>query len=287
MLHKGWIFFNLIIFLFSLDSLATENKVFMGVLGDSISAATLADTSLRPEFLMQNKKTFSWVSGRSIQSHYIRLKDSILKVGNFAVPGAKAEGLLAQAEKLVDHFEKGHYSEVKYITLMIGANDACSKEHRGGTPDEEMAKHLYAAFAKLATIRQARPIRILVSSIPRIPDLGAEDIQNSHTLGGLVTCKTVRSFFHSCSTLIHWKNQDEYLQNLNLVNAKNRVIHQVVMQARNDFRNLDIAFSHRAMKTPITKDILAADCFHPNQIGHEKIAEGLWEDQPWFKADSR
>src|SRR4051812_12007207 len=63
-----------------------NRHVLMGVMGDSLSAATFANTHITPAGagfkqwpqipgVVQNKATLSWASGEEIASHYIRLKE--------------------------------------------------------------------------------------------------------------------------------------------------------------------------------------------------------------------
>jgi lysophospholipase L1-like esterase len=276
----------------------------MAVLGDSISAGTLADTTLSwpdlkyspisheqaaqdvaSRMLWENKSTLSWASGSLIQSHFTHLKNALhskdLDIRNLAIPGSKAMDLLKQVDQLVVTMESGAYSELIYVTLLIGSNDACSSQTEDGTPNDQMLEGLFSALKRVAQIKQDSPIHILVAGIPRIPDLGKKEIRDTTTLGGLLTCATLRSYINNCS-LLSWETEADYQKKLQIVEAKNDVIRMAVEKASDAFKNLDIVFSNSPFQAVLTADLLAADCFHPNKIGQEQFAEGLWGDQPWF-----
>jgi lysophospholipase L1-like esterase len=298
------IFLALLISHFIYIPVTYAKSKLMVTLGDSISAGTLADTSLRPsnekfipgaldaeiqelksKFLYENKSTLAWPSGKKIQSHYIRLSKTFpsdqLTMANLAVPGSKAQDLSKQLEQLFKLTQEDELQEIAYITLLIGANDVCSTESREGTPNQQFATTLDSVFQKLSELRQTQPIRILVSAIPRIPDLGLPEVQNSKTIAG-ISCQGLNSILKTCSPMIQWQTPTEYSERLQLVIKKNEIIQNSVLKAREKFQNLDIHFTARTFQERITPDLLAADCFHPNQKGHEAFAQKLWEEQPWF-----
>src|SRR3712207_9515443 len=70
----------------------------------------------------------------------------------------------------------------KYVMIMIGSNDACADDAPPGITVPKVRASLKAAFEQLAKIQQNEPIRILVSSLPKIPDLGRKEIRSEeHT----------------------------------------------------------------------------------------------------------
>ena len=291
-----------------------QKKHLMGVLGDSISAATYSDTSedaldvelaallpswvtsrvisqVQPLFLIENKDTYSWASGRRIQSHFMRLKKLIeedsqgeesLDVFNAAMPGDRTRDLGKQLTKLAHVLELGKYLSLKYVTFFIGSNDACFDESGFGTPDDRMAAELKDAFKTLAGIRQSEAIRVQVSSMPQIPNLGARNFMERPTLG-IFTCAVLQlKILKSCNPLLVWSTDSEYRKRMSIVETKNGLIERVALEAAQEFSNLDIHFSRHIFEQAIVPEHLAADCFHPNQLGQQVISDLLWEDQPWF-----
>jgi len=201
---------------------------------------------------------------------------------NSAFLGAKADSLEDQAQQIVDEMSSGKYASLKYVTLMIGANDVCNKDYVGGTPDDQMQASIQGALEKLATIQQTEPIRILVSSIPKIPDLGSDEFRNLVTVNG-VTCTTVRNITHACPAMMNWETQDEYNSLVDQVVAKNDLLQNIVQVANQQHSNLQVVYSGTFFSTPLQTTYMAKDCFHPNEIGQTILAADLWKDQPWFK----
>ncbi len=303
----AWI---VLLFLFSTHAWAFGKKqktYLMGVMGDSLSAATFADTSVdipgiqglfrgslenkpvQAEFLVTNKKNFSWSSGEKIHSHYLYLKDwmemrgELLSVANVSFPGDKAKHLKRQAEQISEEVRTQKYLSLKYVTFMIGANDACAEDSPVGTPNEKMAEQLKSAFGVLAQIYQEERIKVLVSVIPKIPELGRKDVMETRTLGFL-TCEQMRNeIMKYCNSITVWHSQEEYEKHLQVVIEKNLLIEKVVQEMSAEYPQLDLHLSHRFYEADIHPEELAADCFHPNQNGQERISNELWLDQPWFR----
>jgi len=264
-------------------------------MGDSITAAALADWS-GPAILAptdqpyENKATLSWASGANIRSHWMRLKaaegaSTDVEVLNVARSGGVVSEMEGQAQMILDRLAKGGIESLDYVTLFIGANDACSGESEVGTPPDKFRASMAKAFAKLATIQQKEKIRILVSSIPAIPDLGRDEILNARNRLGM-TCDMVhRNVYKACPKLIYWKSKgpDGYSRAMDSVISINQAIADSVKDAQRAHPNLDIALSSSVAKVRLVKEILAIDCFHPNRIGQEQISAVLWQDQPWFK----
>ncbi len=285
---------------------ARKKPYLMAVLGDSISAGSLADVPIplegTPEErvrkwadqrvdsnrVITNKHTYSWASGTKIRSQYRLLGSWLrknepgraLEVLNMAWPGDQAVDLAPQVERVVETMESGRYESLYYVTLLIGANDACGS--KSGTPIPKMRVQLLAALARLASIRQNDPIRVLVVGIPRIPDLGEDAIRNHITLFGL-SCKTVRNnILKFCNPRLLWNNWDEYGDSMQIVENVNRLLQSVATEARAQFPNLDLRYTSRLYHLSIPIDIMAADCFHPGKKGQEQLSLEVWKDQPWF-----
>jgi lysophospholipase L1-like esterase len=281
-------------------SSAATPVFLMGSMGDSISAGFFADTDLR-DFAAQvnrgpgsgwfeHKDSYSWASGDEISSHFEKLRNAVLleepgaelEVQNFAASGNVAENIPDQAEEIVQAMHDGNYRAVKYITLFIGANDACSTQTSGGTPDDEMAQSLMKGFEALSQIEQSEPIRVLVVGLPKIPSLAEANIRESSTLLGL-SCHFVRDeVLGTCHSLLDWKNDGEYFEKLGIVADKNAVIQSVTETAAQAFPNLQIHYTARLWNVEIKPEQLAIDCFHPGRLGQQVLADELWAEQPWF-----
>jgi lysophospholipase L1-like esterase len=141
----------------------------MAALGDSITAG------FGSCFTLVACTRNSWSTGGSaaVDSHYRRIRDdnSAIKghAENFAVPGARVRSLAAQADRAVA-------AKVQYVTVLIGANDACTGRVEDMTATGTFREQLDTALARL---KKGLPkARVLVVSIPdlyRLWELGHDD----------------------------------------------------------------------------------------------------------------
>jgi lysophospholipase L1-like esterase len=289
-----------------------RGPIMMGVMGDSISAATLADfpiphddspaegsgetvsspiiKDIQEKAFLENKLLLSWASGIAIRSHYMRLRDYFHRKGenrtfnvdNVSYPGRTTSAMEQQALQLMQDFRKGGYSEIKYVTILIGSNDACSPESEWGVPPNQMHDNLMKAFRVLSLIPQKEPIRVLVVGIPRIPELAEPAIRDSKTILGL-SCGYVRNrVLRECRALLNWKTEAEYDQKMMVIENDNRMLRDTVTEANQTFPSIDAVYSDRLYNLKIPRDIMAVDCFHPSAAGQQRLADEVWLDQPWF-----
>ncbi|WP_344976582.1 SGNH/GDSL hydrolase family protein [Streptosporangium fragile] len=136
--------------------------VVMAAVGDSISAGFNACG------WYVRCVSHSWSAGDdpSVQSHYMRLLDAddtlYRNNVNLAVPGATSADLAGQMEKAVAR-------RADYVTLLIGAQDACVSDERRMTPVSVYQRRIADA---LQLFRAGRPEgRVFVASIPDIKRL--------------------------------------------------------------------------------------------------------------------
>ncbi|MCW6010596.1 SGNH/GDSL hydrolase family protein [Micromonospora sp. CPCC 205371] len=141
----------------------------MAALGDSVTSGF--GTCLALVKCHRN----SWSTGESarIDSHYRRIKEDNEAIDgrayNHSVPGARASGLTAQARQAVQ-------SKVEYVTVLIGANDACRTNVADMTP---VASFRSSVDEALAVLKKGLPkARVLVVSVPdlnRLWEIGHRD----------------------------------------------------------------------------------------------------------------
>ncbi|GAA0370796.1 SGNH/GDSL hydrolase family protein [Micromonospora gifhornensis] len=141
----------------------------VAALGDSITTgfgSCLVLTSCE-------RNSWSTGSGLRVDSHYRRLLDRNPglrdKAYNHARPGARAAALAGQAEAAVR-------DRADYVTVLIGANDACRGTIEAMTPVPEFRAEVDRG---LRVLRDGRPkARVLVVSIPnlyRLWEVGHDD----------------------------------------------------------------------------------------------------------------
>jgi lysophospholipase L1-like esterase len=279
---------------------ASEKKLMMAALGDSITAATFADRPIhiRPgsqsesRAIIENKDSLSWASGKKIESHYLRLRRWLrdhgdvrkLEVFNVATPNRTTYDLERQASVVARKMRHEDYDALKYVTIFIGSNDACGKGEARATPLAVMKKNILNAVAILAEIPQREPIRILLVGLPRIPDLAQPSILNTKTTFGL-TCHKIRDqMLGLCDPLLSWRTPEEYRAQLQVVADVNRLLEESASEVRAKFPNVEMVYTGRLFEQEILMaEDLAIDCFHPNAEAHRKIAKDTWLDQPWFE----
>ncbi len=283
----------------------------MGVLGDSISAATLADVPLpsqcrtgafsdqcvqdwvgsQDRLIYTNKRNLSWASGRRIHSHFRMLQEFMvganpgasLEVLNHARPGATAEELPAQARALVEEVARRGLRGPIYVALTIGSNDACAAAESGSAGDVElgiirMQAGLLGLFDELS--RSAPAARVLVVSPPSIPVLGQERFIHATTVFGL-SCGRVRNgILRFCNGLTAWSTRAEESRALAVMARFHRALAESVRSPGH--RQIEVVLSTRLLEIAPAFQDLAGDCFHPSALGQERIAESTWNDQPWF-----
>ncbi len=136
----------------------------MASLGDSITQAFNACG------WYYNCRSESWSTGwtTAINSHYSRLKTVNPAItghnSNDSVTGAKATHLKSQAQVAVSQ-------QVQYVTILIGANDACTSSEATMT---SVATYRAQIDAALATLKTGLPrARVFIASIPDIKRLWA------------------------------------------------------------------------------------------------------------------
>jgi lysophospholipase L1-like esterase len=158
----------------------------MAALGDSITAGF---GSCRA-FVICEKNSWSTGTASNVDSHYARIlaRNAAIKehARDFARPGALAASLAAQADHAVA-------MKPQYVTVLIGANDACA----GGVADmTTVADFRDSVGSALSRIRKALPkSRVLVASIPDIYRLW----QVGYTDAGAVRAW---SRFHICPAML-------------------------------------------------------------------------------------
>jgi lysophospholipase L1-like esterase len=153
---------------------ATTGKVkgypsSMAALGDSISAGFASCGSV----VLCRRNSWSTGTSAEVDSHYRRILAKNPRIaghtGAFAQPGAEADALAGQAARAVD-------MKAQYVTILIGANDACARTADRMTP---VATFRAEIDRGLAVLRKGLPsARVLVASIPdvyRLWQLGRAD----------------------------------------------------------------------------------------------------------------
>lgn len=138
----------------------------MAALGDSITAGYGSCFSL----VACRRRSWSTGSDAAVDSHYRRIRDENPRIRgqahNYAEPGARAADLNGQAKAAV-------VSKAGYVTVLIGANDACASAMTA------VGTFRNRVDAALRTVKKGLPrAEVLVVSIPdlyRLWELGRDE----------------------------------------------------------------------------------------------------------------
>jgi lysophospholipase L1-like esterase len=136
----------------------------MAALGDSISAGFNACGW----YVSCTSRSWSAGDNSEVNSHYLRLlgRSSVIKGHNlnFAVPGTTSAGLAGQAAEAVAR-------HASYVTILIGAQDACVGTERDMTPVATFRRRIDEAMDVLRSSMDTMPARVFVASIPDLQRL--------------------------------------------------------------------------------------------------------------------
>ncbi|MEV0234419.1 SGNH/GDSL hydrolase family protein [Nonomuraea sp. NPDC050786] len=236
----------------------------MAALGDSIS------TGFNACGLYVSCTARSWSTGDNelVASHYLRLSKmsgTLQKHNlNFAVPGSTSADLLGQVRKAVE-------AKADYVTIMVGAQDACTRTEQAMTPVATYRQRLDTALAEL---RAGLPeVRVLIASIP--------DLRRLWKVGkASALARTFWTVGRICQTML----------------ARPDSIKQADAQRRDRVRARVMAYNHEAAEAcsafgaachtdggavfsfPFTLDHVSKwDYFHPNTAGQQILAKLTFE----------
>jgi lysophospholipase L1-like esterase len=210
----------------------------------------------------------SWSTGKrsSVQSHYLRILDvePAISQRNFneAVSGAKMQDLDAQVAVVNDR-------GVAYITILVGANDLCTRTVGGMTSVEIFRKEFEEAMAALSA--GSPRARIYVVSIPNVYRLWA-------ILGDDALARFSWRTFDICQSLL----EDPRSTDSDDV-ARRRAVRQRTIAFNTVLDEVCALYIHcrsdgRALfDDPFTsEDVSRRDYFHPSLQGQKRLAQVTW-----------
>ncbi len=246
---------------------ATSTVKVMAALGDSITQAAMTCSSLT------SCPTNSWSTGTttSVNSHLLRLRaagaTALTTVFNDARSGVGSAALPAQA---VTAAGQGAH----YVTIEIGAIDACTRTVAQMTSTDGFKANVQTALATLAA--SGGSPEIFVASIPslqRLYDINKTSLSARLAWSLLGTCQSMLANPSSTAaadvqrrTLVQ-QRVDEY----------NKVLEAAcAATAKCRFDGFAVA------TYPFVKsDISTRDYFHPSLAGQATLANITWQKTQW------
>lgn len=244
---------------------APPDVVRMAALGDSITRATMTCSTL------SGCPANSWSTGTSsVNSHYTRLKGlgaANLVASNFAVNGATSASLPGQAQSAVTQV-------AQYVTIEIGANDACTSTVGGMTSTATFRANIDSALATLAA-SPASP-EIFVASIPNL--LRMYDLNKSNA-----TARFTWSLLKICQSLLANPTSTKAADVQRRAAVQARVTEYNVQLAAACAATANCRFDGMAIASLafVKADISTRDYFHPSLAGQTKFAAATWATTQW------
>ncbi|MGN8553930.1 UNVERIFIED_CONTAM: GDSL-type esterase/lipase family protein [Microbacterium sp. SLM126] len=248
--------------------LPPDNVRVMAALGDSITQASMTCSSLT------SCPANSWSTGTttSVNSHLLRLRataapDNLAGFNN-AVAGAASSALNGQAQKAVAQ-------GAQYVTIEIGANDACTRTVGAMTPTATFKANVQAAMATLSASPSAP--QIFLASIPnlqRMYDLSKSSLSARFAWGLLGICQSMLA--NPTSTKAADVQRRAAVQQR--VNEYNQALAAVCAGYAATCRWDGGAVAGYAFTKA---DISTRDYFHPSLSGQANLAAVTWAKTQW------
>ena len=216
----------------------------------------------------------SWSTGSdsAVVSHYSRLvklnRKTTVRAYNDARSGAKMAELATQASSAVSQ-------KAQYVTVLMGANDACTSTEAGMTSVTTFRAQLDAAMSTLKN--QATPPKVLVASIPDIYQLWKVGKDSS-------SARNAWNSFDICqSMLANPRSTDEADE------ARRQRVRQRVIDFNAQLQGACTAYGSccqydggAVFGYPFQLGHLSTwDYFHPNTSGQAVLADVTWKAGFW------
>ncbi len=213
----------------------------------------------------------SWATGtaRNVHSHGQRLDlDNSESNHNLAISGARVAGLASQARAAVQ-------ARPDYVTVLIGANDACAGEEAAMTSVGEYTDAFDAAMETL--VRGLPDARILVLSIPdlaRLWEIGKDrpDVRRVWEAYGVCSSMLAEPTDTSAAADARRERVRARIQAYNAAMATACGRHPA--QCRHD---RDAIFNYRYNLDEVSN----IDYWHPSRRGQAAVAQIAWEAGFW------
>lgn len=245
----------------------SPRPTIMAALGDSITQAIQTCSSLT------SCAANSWSTGTttSVNSHAARLRaltpTQPLTTYNDAVSGATSNGILAQATKAVSQ-------GAQYVTIEIGANDACTRTVGTMTPTATYKANIDAALAALAANGSNR--EIFVASIPNL--LRMYELNKSSS-----SARFTWSILRLCQSLLANPSSTSAADTARRAAVQARVDEYNAVLAASCAATVNCRFDGGAVAGTVfdRSHISTRDYFHPSLAGQALLANVTWPTTQW------
>ncbi len=244
----------------------TSYPASMAALGDSITRGFDAAG------WFSDWPALSWSTGSdsSVKSHYSRLRALNRKMGsgyNDAKTGAKMGALAGQATT-------ARSQNARYVTVLMGANDACTDTVDQMTDVSTFRDQFAAGMAILAG--QSAPPQVLVASIP--------DLKRLWYVGkGSASARSAWSVYDICQSMLANAASTDPVDQARRDEVRQRVIdyNAVLASVCSDYSFCKYD-GGAVFNYPFQLSQLSGwDYFHPNTSGQAVLADVTWKAGFW------
>ncbi len=252
----------------AIPALPATPIVRMAALGDSITQAAMTCGGLT---LSCPANSWSTGSNTAVVSHLQRLKTAgapATLVGyNNAVSGALSSALPGQAAKAVTQ-------QAQYVTIEIGANDACTRTVAGMTSTATFRTNIDNALTALKNSPSAP--QIFVASIPSLQRL--YDVNKSSS-----SARLTWTLLGICQSMLANPSSTKAADTARRTTVQTRVneynvqLQQACAAVPNCRYDGGVVANYVFAKT----DIGTRDYFHPSLAGQAKLAALTWVKTQW------
>ena len=244
----------------------------MAALGDSITRAVAACES------GLGCAAASWSAGTTseVRSHAQRIEEAGRRrptVHNLAMSGATVSHLPEQARRAVE-------TQVEYVTVLIGANDACAPAENGLTPVAEFGATFERALDIL--VRGLPDARILVVSIP--------DVHRLWRLGtDRAAVRQTWQRFGVCQSMLANATSTRSAEEARRQRVRDRIVAYNTAMERACARHTTCRWDGNAVfRYEFSLELVSPhDYFHPSLAGQRVLAEVTWNAGWWGRVRRR
>jgi len=246
---------------------ASPRPAIMAALGDSITQAIQTCSSL------SSCAANSWSTGTtaSVNSQATRLRALTpaqpLTTYNNAASGATSSALATQAAKAVTQ-------GAQYVTIEIGANDACTRTIGAMTPTATFKTNVEAALGALAANNSKR--EIFVASIPNL--LRMYELNRTSS-----TARFTWSILGLCQSLLANPSSTNSTDTARRAAVQTRVNEYNAVLATACAATVNCRFDNGAVANTVFErsHISTRDYFHPSLSGQALLANVTWPTTQW------
>jgi lysophospholipase L1-like esterase len=232
----------------------------MASMGDSISRGFNACGW----FSDCTNRSFSTGADTAVNSHYLRIKAKNATIAghnyNDAKTGAKVADMPGQAATAVSQ-------KAQYVTMLIGANDACTSSESSMTAVSTFRQSVDAALGKLKSGLPAA--KVLVISIPdlkRLWAVGKDNASARSTWGLFGICKSMLANPTSASAADNAR-RDRVRQRV--IDFNTQLAQSCAAYGPNCLFDGNAAFNYPFVLSQVN----TTDYFHPNASGQAILAQ--------------